>query len=761
MSRVSIPNFDGLEEGDLVELPFHGTVTITRKKDMGVTPGYFWHKIYEDGTKTSGMIKFAKEDAKDICKDVVGEQSAMEIFKSSQAHLDDQPFVVAKTDIILGRRNGVVTPVLVSEFNDVLPMQDLLKDNQPGKNQGVLSGPEGYIPLELKGIGESLFVMFLLDDADTIGKDGQNKGFTSDGRLLVFDAVVSIKIDNITKTLFSTRFTPRSLKGLCKRKFKLDPDNCQAFSILTAGVRGITKYLFDPARHIQVRNLSVLQDSRLSQRVAGLMQLCEQKDVILGQLNSYSRHYKSLAELSPASSEEQKVYNEMSAHCIKVHKIIGERFGHLEEKFAIQLDLVAAIDDQLKPMTGSIPAVENTSGAGMGEGGGAGAAAGSGDGDAAGAGMGSGGGTAFRDDTALNGKQVLIKAYLIRQLMQAEVSYYSDGPKQIALSCPRIVDRNNGADIEMSGICIKENQLFIPLKLGADMAGLTSLVSRLSDLGVIAQGKVLPDMPIHVSIPLDQLHLINEDSIRGVLAPETLPVRPPRHDEKLSVPLAETLSSLDLVLATSVPRVEKSVALKRAQQQILVASLNPDGNLPLLKEALGAEDLTQGLTEYFNNADRMDLRETATNVVSKALTCTADDKVLAMGDLKRLQVYCSASPGMDFKHKMSDAAYIKSEYGTNKKIPDASTAPSVSERQSAALTARYETLSDQVDSYFGCGVEAGAAAAPGAPDDGGYAGGVEETKADAPDRGRSIGVDQRRKRLDDTPPSKSPTAAMP
>ncbi|MDF1796697.1 MAG: hypothetical protein P1U63_09195 [Coxiellaceae bacterium] len=320
----------GVARPILLEIPSVGMVEIISLKNKGVTPGVFWRKLeeQEDGSHLLGMIKYSK---KGNIKEVVGEQAAMQL---AGVALEGQA-QIANCFIHPATVGDDTTVVLVSTFNQQMkPMTDFAAAfSEKELNHGVLTvagekHAEGLTPASITGSADLLFFSYLCQDSDLIGKACQNKGIV-DGQLFVFDLVFQIEGSKFDKGLL--HFTFDTLFDLNAEQLLVESHINDALRRRFQGVP--LKALDDPYRHIQVRNLSVLQHVPIEQRTAALLRLRRRYPAMHDTLTHQIDRYDALSAECNEESAEKAIYAEIASHYRNGRDQLDQRMAQLIRKF--------------------------------------------------------------------------------------------------------------------------------------------------------------------------------------------------------------------------------------------------------------------------------------------------------------------------------------------------------------------------------------------------------------------------------------------
>ncbi|MDF1758913.1 MAG: hypothetical protein P1U40_00080 [Coxiellaceae bacterium] len=653
----------GEAEPIVVDLPKIGTVEVISLKDQGVTPGLFWKKVMPeaDGSFVRGMIKYAKQGN---IKEVVGEQAAMQlatVTMSDRVQIADcfiHPAVVS----------GDSTVVLISTFNQAMkPMTDFAVNyTDKGNNHGVLTAAgnersEGLSPVAVTGLADLLFFSYLCQDSDLIGKACQNKGIV-DGQLFLFDLV------------FQTE-GPKFIKGPIRINFDtlfdVDPQQLQVTSHYSDGDRARLKKIGDVVRHIQVRNLSVLQHTPIEERVSALLQLRQRIPQMQEVLQQQATHYRLLADNSLTDSPESKVYAEISRNYSNAQTQLFKRTQeinvHFEEVFARADEINAASSPRITRLEKNYDDVRDAGEIEYKEE--------------------DGRSYVLReveiDTPACDVKwdQVIIsRMYMLQQLVnQQQYSFYGhDKIKGVVLAAAhKVDDMPLAASVDFSSLLVQPNpadpdKINVMLRIEVEDITKISVVRdnlmRLSKL--LGVGESLLYSPAHIAehkptfsltIPQHALLQLSDERLRELMAPETAPITSQRVIEESPYMAVTAVKFFDRMaeLAGEMPSVAMTaMAIKQQQYEIccFMKEPVPPPLLPLVNglagKALGEECspnvYVDAVIDYFQLAHELDLNKLATDMMLQEVK--APEKY-ASSDVVRLRDHMKKITALPFEQR--------------------------------------------------------------------------------------------------------------
>ncbi len=595
-ARIRAGTTSGVARPILLEVPDIGMVEIISLKDEGVTPGLFWRKLdpEEDGHHLRGMIKYAK---KGKVKEVVGEQAAMQLADvalEGQAQIADcfiHPAVVGDD----------ATVVLVSTFNQRMkPMTGFAATfSDKELNHGVLTvageeHAEGLSAVSITGTADLLFFSYLCQDADLIGKACQNKGLV-DGQLFLFDLVFQTE---------ARRLDIGPIHHTLDALFELNAAQLQVESHYTDAQRkrfqGMpVKALDDPYRHIQVRNLSILQQVPIEQRTAAVLRLRRRYPAMHEALSSQVERYEVLVAESGEASPERGIYAEIALHYRHALSQLDRRMHDLMSAFGAVFTINEIIESDFPDDVQREPIKNYTRAREAGD-------------------------VEYKDDTGrsyvLDGvaqsrvepldQLIISRLYLLQQLANANrYSYYSGDSRGYVLPAARLLGKDElSATIDPSRVRIARGVLntcdvhfFIEIPKLGDSREIIDRIRRGFDaLGIDAEleyDSAEHGSGLHIIIHENELSKLNDTTLQQLMAPETVAISSKR--VQLNQPYIRPEESLG-----ELPRVQQR-ALNFKQMQF-----------DICKKFKGA--VQARVINYFQMAHTLDVNELALDVFQKA-----------------------------------------------------------------------------------------------------------------------------------------------
>lgn len=256
-----------------------------------------------------GMLKFNKGYPKsDDVSEVLGEGLAMTLSKTLYPDLE---VITAKADVctVFDQRYATsevsrATLCLHSTFEtDMVALDELVGGNRSSSNSAVLRQPggEGLCAAADVGMGYLTALNLLCQDTDTVGKHAQNKGVVVDEgapKPLVFDTVFS----NTSRTWL-----------------KLLPRSNRILSRVPKWARNLPG---DALRHLDVRNVSILNDTDPAHRLWSIYQLVAKKSALEDVVKEFKEGVKEdikkrFGKETPCSSVEAERHNQQQSALLK------------------------------------------------------------------------------------------------------------------------------------------------------------------------------------------------------------------------------------------------------------------------------------------------------------------------------------------------------------------------------------------------------------------------------------------------------------
>jgi hypothetical protein len=316
---------------------------IIGKKQDGVDPGLLFE---------SGMLKFGK-DLLSLVKKTKHQTVLEELLAITITQLFDQPasdlqLVLVKTSLKQIEKTPddgaladcrdektIIIPALRVDFNKeakTLEKAQVISGNYEKYRSGYLRPSfEGINPNRILGSDFGLFGMlnFLFQDPDSIGKKGQNK-MLQNNRLFVIDSALHDR-DQISIRQDGMLHNPYYKQSNSEAKLAL-------------------------ARHKAFRNLSVIDDTPLIEKLRAVKKIIKNKNNIMTLLDNFAREIEKLrktVENDPGCNTILTEYRELTN---QYKLILSKRIESLETTFKYYLPIVTDQDD--KGMLSAVIALE-------------------------------------------------------------------------------------------------------------------------------------------------------------------------------------------------------------------------------------------------------------------------------------------------------------------------------------------------------------------------------------------------------------------
>lgn len=291
---------------------------IVSEKTEGVTAGYFLAQKGETA-KTAMLKKPKASDAIGVLREVIAIGIAAKLdYQAADCRI-----------VFLKLPNGEVIPTIFSKFSQMTPLTQWITGNNARENKATIKPVgEGWVPnASFASLTHLLAYLIVMGDADSIGKDGQNKGIVvrdnGTQALLIFDQMIQGKSAFINNSLQINKLF--EIRNWAMEKRELIPFK-------------------DVLRHLAYRNLSLITDGPIEEKYRGLLHLLEKEEEILAWLNGLVIHCQQLsAALStPENKQVALLLQKFASEIPEIAINFKSRIAPLKNILGDQLALLAA-----------------------------------------------------------------------------------------------------------------------------------------------------------------------------------------------------------------------------------------------------------------------------------------------------------------------------------------------------------------------------------------------------------------------------------